>query len=56
MLLFNLADPKAPFAQAYFPSNGWPEQILFDGDTITIAAGRYGIHHFDADVFNLLSD
>ncbi|MDD9945826.1 MAG: beta-propeller domain-containing protein [Myxococcales bacterium] len=56
MMLFNLEDPSAPYAQAHFPVSGWPEQILFTSDQITVAAGRYGVHQFDADVFNLLTE
>lgn len=56
MMLFNIEDVKAPYAQAYFPTYGWPEQIMFDAEHITIAAGRYGIHRFGTEEFNLLSE
>jgi hypothetical protein len=56
LLVINVEQPTAPFAQGFFHTNGWPEQILFEAGEITIAAGRYGIHRFDADAFNLLTD
>lgn len=54
LLILNLVDPQAPFPQAYFPTRGWPDEVLFEGDEILFAAGRYGIYRFDADTFNLL--
>jgi hypothetical protein len=54
LLVFNVEDPKKPAAQAYFPTNGWPNDILFDGQSILFAAGPYGVYRFDAQVFNLL--
>lgn len=56
LLVINVEQPTAPFAQGFFHTNGWPEQILFEAGEITIAAGRYGIHRFDADAFNLLTE
>lgn len=55
IMLINVKVPSAPFAQAYFPTPGWPQDILFEGSDIIIAAGPYGIYRFDASVFNLLS-
>jgi hypothetical protein len=54
--VINVEQPAQPFAQAFFHTNGWPEQILFEAGEITIAASRYGIHRFDAEAFNLLSE
>ncbi|MET0385041.1 MAG: beta-propeller domain-containing protein [Polyangiales bacterium] len=55
LLVFDVQDPAAPKAQAYFPTSGWPSEILFDGDSILFAAGSYGVYRFDASVFNLLT-
>jgi hypothetical protein len=54
LLVFNLDDPAAPHPQAFFPTSGYPEQIVVDGRRIAIPAGRYGIYAFDIDEFNLL--
>jgi hypothetical protein len=56
LLMMNVEDASAPYAQAFFHSNGWPEQILFQDGEVLISAGMYGIHRFDADDANLLSD
>ncbi len=55
LLLMSLAEPTAPRMQAYFPTRGWPSEILFEGTDIRFAAGRYGIYSFDATTENLLS-
>jgi hypothetical protein len=55
LLVFNVKDAAHPSAQAYFPTIGWPREILFDGKQIVFAAGPYGVYRFDADVYNLLS-
>lgn len=54
LLVIDVQDPSKPKAQAYFPVAGWPNDIIFDGEAILFAAGMYGIHRLDADVFNLL--
>jgi hypothetical protein len=56
LLVINVENPAAPHAQGFFNTSGWPEQILFERGEITIAAGRYGIHRFDANAFNLLTE
>jgi hypothetical protein len=56
LLMMNVEDVTAPYAQAFFNSNGWPEQILFEEGEILISAGMYGIYRFDADDSNLLSE
>ena len=53
-LLFNVDNPAAPYAQAFFPIRGWSSDMFIDGDDIILPAGRYGIYRFDADTFNLL--
>jgi hypothetical protein len=55
-MYYTYKTPTEVFAQAFFHSNGWPEQILFEGGEILISASRYGIHRFDAGAFNLLSE
>lgn len=54
LLLFNVANPSAPFAQAYFATDSWytPELVIDSGE-IVMAAGPYGIYRFDTDAFNL---
>jgi len=54
LLVMNVADATAPFAQAYFPTLWWPTEMLLDGDDAVFAAGRYGIYQFDLSTFNLL--
>lgn len=54
LLIMNVKDPQVPYAQAYFPAPTWLNDVLFDGNSILIPAGRYGIHRFDASAFNLL--
>ena len=55
LLVFNLDEATAPFPQAYFPTLGWPSEILVEGRDILFAAGRYGIYEFNLDEFNLIS-
>jgi len=55
LLVFNLDDATAPYPQAYFPTRGWPSEILVQGRDVLFAAGRYGIYLFDLDTLNLLS-
>ena len=54
LLVFDVTDAAHPTAQAYFATLGWPSQVLFDGSEILFAAGPYGVHRFDADIYNLL--
>ncbi len=55
MLVVNTSNPSSPFAQAYFPVNGWPRDLKLNGREIYMASGRYGIYTFGLDSFNLLS-
>ncbi len=55
LLVMNLDDPRAPYAQAYFPMNGWAYGIELAGRVALFAAGRFGLHRFDLDTFNLLT-
>lgn len=54
LMVMNLSDSATPYMQAYFPTPGWPQDILFEQNDILIAAGRYGIYAFDAEDYNLL--
>lgn len=54
LLVVDVQDAAKPKAQAYFPIAGWPNDIVFDGDSILFAAGSYGIYRLDANTFNLL--
>ncbi len=53
LLVVNLDDAHAPFAQAYFPTIGWPHRVDLIGDDIIFPAGRYGIYRFDLNEANL---
>ncbi len=53
LLVMNLDDPSAPFAQSYFPVRGWPEGITVDRDDIYFAAGRFGLYRFDMGESNI---
>ena len=55
LMLFDVTDPAHPAAQAYFPTQSWPSEILFDASDILFAGGMYGVYRFDSDVFNLLT-
>lgn len=54
LLIMNLDDPTAPVAQAYFPVQGWPRQLLLEGGDVYFAAGRYGMYRFNVGAQNLL--
>jgi hypothetical protein len=53
ILVYNVEDPAKPFAQAYFPTLAWPNEILLDGRDALFAGGPYGIYRFDTDSVNL---
>ncbi len=53
ILIVNIGNPQSPFAQAYYPLNGWIRRFIVNDDTIIIPAGNYGIYQFDLDGFNL---
>ncbi len=53
LLVVNLDDATQPFAQAYFPTLGWPHTLHVYGSDIIFPAGRYGIYRFDLNAFNL---
>jgi hypothetical protein len=55
LLVFDVRDATKPTAQAYFPNQGWPDDIYFDGQDILFAADRYGVYRFDASTQNLMT-
>lgn len=56
LLVMNLEDATAPFAQAFFALRGWPNSVrVFDRDVV-MPAGRYGVYRFDLDEENLLGE
>ena len=55
VLTVDLSDPAAPAPQAFFATQGWPEHFRVSGDTLLVAAGRYGIYSLDLTTTNLLA-
>ncbi|MBI1948290.1 MAG: beta-propeller domain-containing protein [Deltaproteobacteria bacterium] len=53
VLVLNLDDPAAPFAQAAFPIRDWPASARVQDHDLVIPGGRYGIYRFDLDFENL---
>lgn len=53
LLVMDLEDPAEPQAQAWFPTRGWPRQLVLHGDDIYFAAGRYGLYRFGLNDFNI---
>jgi len=55
MMIVNAQTPGAPYAQAYFPRQGYfTNNLSFDGTNLYVASGPYGIHQMDATTHNLL--
>lgn len=55
MLVVNAQTPAAPYAQAYFPYQGYQRKISYDGQSILVAGGPYGLYRLDATTHNLLA-
>ncbi|NLN63460.1 MAG: hypothetical protein GX146_11360 [Myxococcales bacterium] len=55
LLIVNLDNVKAPFAQAYYPLQGWDFAYQVADQRAVLCAGRYGIQDFDLDEANLLA-
>lgn len=55
LLVLNLNNAAAPFAQAYFGTSGWPQGFEINDRDIYFAAGMFGVYQFDMDATNLLS-
>jgi hypothetical protein len=56
MMIVNAQTPSAPYAQAYFPRQGYfTNNLSFDGTSLYVASGPYGIHQMDATTHNLLT-
>ena len=56
LLVLNIDDATSPYAQAYFPTQGWSQHIVVDANDIFFAAGRYGMYKFGLDETNLSSN
>lgn len=54
VLIFNVEDATNPYAQAFFPTRGWPSNMFLEGSDVILPAGRFGIYRFDVDTYNLL--
>jgi hypothetical protein len=54
LLVINVQDATAPYAQAYFALQGWPSDFVVANADVYIPAGPYGMYRFDLDAFNLL--
>ncbi|MEZ4462273.1 MAG: beta-propeller domain-containing protein [bacterium] len=55
LLVVNLDTVTAPYAQAYFPTKGWPQAFELADRSVYFAAGPFGVFTFDLDEFNLLA-
>ncbi len=55
VLVVNATNPERPYAQAYLPLQGWPQQFHLAGDDVYVPAGRYGIYAFDIRLENLVA-
>jgi hypothetical protein len=53
VLVVNLDDPTRPFAQAYFPSLSWYQDMVVSGDSMFLAGGPYGMMRFDLNEVNI---
>jgi hypothetical protein len=55
VLVMNTEHSSSPTPQAYFPTQGWPSNLVVENGDIVLAAGRYGLYRFDLDETNLLA-
>jgi hypothetical protein len=53
LLVFNIANATAPYAQAYFPTRGWPSDLTVHNQDVYFSAGPYGLYKFDLSTDNL---
>jgi hypothetical protein len=53
LLVFNVTNAQSPFAQAYFPTRGWPTDLKLHNNDIYFSAGPYGLYKFDIHTNNL---
>ncbi|WP_168211027.1 beta-propeller domain-containing protein [Persicimonas caeni] len=53
LLVVNLNNPAAPYAQAYFPTRGWPRDITVHNGDVYFAGGYYGMYKFGLNETNL---
>jgi hypothetical protein len=52
-LLYDVRQPAAIVAQSYFPSNGWSNNLLIQGNQAYLASGPYGMFQFNLESINL---
>lgn len=53
LLVMNLDNVDKPYAQAYFPTRGWPRDVNVEGNDIFFSAGPFGLYRFDLNINNL---
>jgi hypothetical protein len=53
LLVFNVTNAQSPYAQAYFPTRGWPTDLTLHNSDIYFSAGPYGLYKFDLNTDNL---
>ncbi len=52
-VLYDVRQATAIVAQSYFPSSGWSNSLLIQGNLAYLASGPYGMFQFNMDTTNL---
>ena len=55
LLIYDIQDPAHLKALAFYPRYTSQRDLFFDGNQVIFASGVYGVQHFDATQFNLLT-
>ena len=55
LLIYDIQDPAHLKALAFYPRYTSQRDLFFDGDQVIFASGVFGVQHFDATQFNLLT-
>lgn len=55
LLIYDIQDPAHLKAVAFYPRYTSQRDLFFDGDQVIFASGVFGVQHFDATQFNLLT-
>jgi hypothetical protein len=55
LLIYDIQDPAQLKAVAFYPRYTSQRDLFFDGNQVIFASGVYGVQHFDATQFNLLT-
>jgi hypothetical protein len=55
LLIYDIQDPAKLKAVAFYPRYTSQRDLFFDGNQVIFASGVYGVQHFDATQFNLLT-